>query len=298
MTVVSETVAAFGTKNPFLISGLHFLTRHILLLSYDQIYNLIAESKAMKKLLAACFLTLMSLTVHAHDVTVVTENFPPYNYEKEGRAAGMSSEVVKALLERVGANYDIAFYPWARSYRLARLNKNHLIYSIARIPERENLFEWIGEIAPYQTSLYKLKSRTDIDLNSLDDARKYSIGSSIADVITTFLREEGFTTLEVVSRDTQNIQRLLHGRVDLIAYDEASFNYQIREQGLDPSQFERVFRISELSEQLYVAFSTNTDPELVRTFRQSLKELREEGVLARIHARYFGNGIAALLDTP
>ncbi|WP_166263630.1 substrate-binding periplasmic protein [Marinobacter caseinilyticus] len=222
-------------------------------------------------------------------VTVVTENFPPYNFQENGEPKGLSTEVVLAVLRELDMDIDIKFYPWARSYRLASSQKNHLIYSIARIPEREDEFEWIGAIAPYQTSLYRLKKRDDIVVNSLDDAKNYAIGCSKADVITRYLKDQGFSTLDVVSRDTQNLKRLARARVDLIAYDEASFNYQVRQQGLDRSQFERVWRIDDLSDQLYIAFSKDSDPEMVQKFRQALETIKTAGTVDRIHEKYFSD---------
>ena len=92
---------------------------------------------------------------------------------------GVSTEVVLAVLKEVNVKAKIELYPWARAYQIATTKKNHLIYSIGRIPERENLFHWVGTIAPYKTSLYKLKIRKDIKIGSLNDAKRYTIGCSI-----------------------------------------------------------------------------------------------------------------------
>ncbi len=240
----------------------------------------------MKSLAALIVCLLISLEVLAESLTIVTENFPPYNFEENGQPKGLSTEVVQAVLSETGLECDILFYPWARAYRLSQIQKNTLIYSIARIPEREDMFHWIGVIAPYKTSFYKLRSNDRIVVNSLADAKQFSIGVSLEDVILTYLKGKEFQNLSIVSNDIFNIRMLTRGRLDLIAYDEASFLHKIQAEGLDPSLFERVYRLEELSGSLYMAFSRGTDPNLVRKFQAALKVVKKKGIIEQIQRRY------------
>lgn len=224
--------------------------------------------------------------------TVVTESFPPYNYQVEGQPRGLSVEVLQAVLDELYEDYplepkpDIQFMPWARAFHKARTVENVLIFSIARIPEREHQFHWIGEIAPYRTALYKL-SQNPIEIRSLKDARHYDVGVSQQDVIYSFLRSEGFTRLDVIGSDLLNIRKLKHDRIPLIAYDEAAFRFAMRTDQ-NPQAFERVLRIEPLSGSLYMAFSEGSDPELVERFKAALQKIKAEGRYAQILRGYFG----------
>ena len=71
--------------------------------------------------------------------------------------------------------------------------KNILIYSIGRSPEREKLFKWIDIISPYEVYFYKLKSRKDISIKNLEDAKKYRIGGVNNDIRTQYLLGKGFS---------------------------------------------------------------------------------------------------------
>jgi len=223
--------------------------------------------------------------------TVVTESFPPYNYQVKGEPRGLSVEVLQTVLDELYKAYplepkpDIQFMPWARAYHKASTVKNVLIFSIARIPEREALFHWIGEIAPYRTSLYKL-SQNPIQIKSLKDARDYDVGVSQQDVIYSFLRSEGFTRLDVIGSDLLNIRKLKHDRIPLIAYDEASFSFAMRSDH-NPDAFERVLRIEPLSGSLYMAFSEGSDPYLISRFREALEQIKADGRYEKILQRYF-----------
>ncbi len=225
--------------------------------------------------------------MRSESLTIVTESFPPYNYSQDGQITGMSTEVVNAVLKEMGLKIEIQMYPWARAYKLAEKSRNHLIYSIARIPEREAIFHWIGPIAPYKTSFYKLISRRDIQVSELNEAKQYSIGCSRDDVITQYLQSKAFKNLSVVSRDTQNIMRLKAGLVDLIAFDEASFTYQVKQLGLNLGLFQRVHRLEDLSDSLYMALNRASDERLVNQLNHALDAIKKSGEYEAIQKRYY-----------
>lgn len=223
----------------------------------------------------------------AEPFRIVTEDFPPYNFQEGDQAKGLSSEVVKAVMEQINLQASIEFYPWARAYESALTDKNILIYSIARIAEREALFHWVGTIAPYKTSLFKLKANKAIEVNSIAEAKKYEVGVSSEDVISTYLKRNGFPFLKVVASDILGIRLLAKNRIDLIASDEASFYQRLKNEGLDPSLFERVFRLEELSDQLYMAFSLGSDADLVTAFRDGLEVIKLNKTYDQIQQQYF-----------
>ena len=240
----------------------------------------------MVKIVIILYFSLACTLLNAQELHIVTEDFPPFNFQQEGVTKGLASEVVTAVLHEANLDAEIRFYPWARAYMLALHQKNHLIYSMARIPEREDLFYWVGSISPYQTSFYKLTSRHDIKINSLEDAKRYLVGVSLADVTTVYLQEKGFSKLQMVPDDTQNIHKLTAKRVDIIAYEENSFLHKLNEQNLNPQDYERVWRVQDLTDELYMALNRNSDITLFTKLRKALQRIKDNGVYEGIHRRY------------
>lgn len=232
------------------------------------------------------FSLLIANPLKAEPIRILTEHFPPYNFEADNQAQGLATEVVQAVLQQLKLDVDIEFYPWSRAYELAQTEKNILIYSIARIPERESLFQWVGTVAPYTTSLYKLKANKEIKINTLEQAKQYEIGLSLNDVIVTYLQRHQFPSLKILSTGLLNIRMLANDRIDLIAYDEASFSYALQEEGLEAALFEKAYHIDELSDQLYMAFSPRSDKALVKVFTQALQAIKENGTYELIQNKY------------
>ncbi len=148
------------------------------------------------------------------------------------------------------------------------------------------MFHWVGPIAPYKTSFYKLKSNKTVQVNSLEDAKQFTVGVAFEDVILIYLKRMGFRLFSAVHDDLLNIRMLARGRIDLIAYDEASFLHVVQNEGLNPSLFERVFRLEDISDHLYMAFNKNSQPELVQRFNIGLETILKKGIVDQIHAKY------------
>ncbi len=229
---------------------------------------------------------LCTVWAEAAELRIVTEEFPPYNYFENGKLTGISTEVVQAVLKEVGAETEIEVYPWARAYKVASEHKNVLIYSIGRIKEREELFNWVGVIAPCNLCLFKLKERKDINIQVLEDARKYEIGVLREDMCLQYLLNKGFVIKTVTNADENSIRMLMKNRVDLIPFDELGFAYKIKILGFNPSDFEKIFFLEELSGGLYMAFSKQTSENLTEKFRNALDRIKADGTYNLIINKY------------
>jgi polar amino acid transport system substrate-binding protein len=248
------------------------------------------EEHIMKQMICALLiLGLITGVVGAQEITVVTEEFPPFSYTENGEITGASTEIVRATLAKAGIQANIRVYPWARAYWMASEQKNVLIYTLARTPEREELFKWIGPIVPpIRAALFKLKKRTDIVLTSLDDAKQYDIGVVKNDGGHQILLQYGFEdkkNLFPVTKGEQNIQKLLAERIDLFFSDSLFVMMKTKELGLPVEQIEEVFLAMEVEN--YMAFSEQTSDELVERVRTAFEQLKADGTVEAIIDTYF-----------
>jgi len=177
----------------------------------------------------------------AGKLMVVTENFPPFNYQDEqGSIQGTASKNVKEVLALAGVDYDISLYPWARSYHLATQQEEVLIYTIFRSAYREQKFHWFCPIAkPTKVFLYKLR-KNPLSITSLEQAKNYRIGVMRNDNSHQYLLRKGFTNginLDVASNEATNWNKLFAGRIDFIAQSEHSLAFRLAQFGKRPELF-------------------------------------------------------------
>jgi polar amino acid transport system substrate-binding protein len=222
---------------------------------------------------------------------VVTEELPPYNMTVDGRLTGMSTEVVQAALKEAGLSATIQSMPWARAYDLALHDENVLIYSIARIAEREPLFQWVGAIAPTRWFIFASASRP-IALRDLDDARPYQNGVVKEDVGEQYLTARGFRSginLQSSNRRELNYEKLKSAHIDLWIANDLNAVWLARQAGDDPaSTLMRALPLPDLGGDagLYMAFSRNTPAPMVARVRQALQRLHDNGTYAAIARKW------------
>lgn len=238
------------------------------------------------RLLAALVLVATMLPASAQSIRVVTEDYPPYNFEKNGVVEGVSTAVVRAVLAEAGLDAQIQLMPWARAYELAQHADNVLIYSMARTSAREDMFKWVGQVAPSEWFLYSYRGR-EVPLKTLEDAKRYRIATVYQDVGEQYLLEKGFDrkrNLQSSNRYAHNYEKLKLGRVDLWIASSVLADYLAREAGSDPAlQLKAELKLEEIGDNgLYMAFSLGTSDALVERCRQAFERLRRAGRLPRV----------------
>jgi len=218
----------------------------------------------------------------AQTLRIYTEEFPPFNYTNNKQIEGVSSDIVNAIMKKTYFDYSIISIPWARAYKMSQEEPNSLIFSISRRVKRENLFKWIGIIVPSVHSVFALKSRDDIEINTLNDLKQYQIGTAIEDARETYLVTKGFELKKFQrvagkSAYLQNYKKLKKERIDVWPMTDAVMNYIVRKTGDDPTKvLKKVYEFSELSTGgYYIAASLSTSDKVVNELRKALKDFKK-----------------------
>lgn len=225
-------------------------------------------------------------------ITIVTEEFPPYNYtDDKGVVTGMATDVVKAAMQELNVSIPIQVKPWKTTYKLGVDGPKTMIFSIGRTPEREDSFKWAATVAPVNYCFFALKTRGDIRINSLDDAKRYRLGTMSGDLREQYLVKNGFIINKQIipaKRHEQNFERLLMGHIDLWVMPEFVGIFMAKEHDVDPHQrLKKVYSLSELSpEGVYMAFSKDTPDSIVDAFKKAVEKVKAKGEYDSILAKY------------
>lgn len=239
----------------------------------------------------AAALLLGATLAHAQvpdKINLLTENFPPYNMADDGKnfardehITGIAADIVREMFKRAGIDYTLTLrFPWERIYGMALEQPNYGVFVTARLPEREELFKWVGPIGPDD---WVLLARDDspINLTSLDQARQYNIGAYKGDAIAEHLDGQGLQP-QLALRDQENVKKLIDGKIDLWATGDPAGRYLARQDGV--TGLKRVLRFD--SAELYLALNKQVADETVQKLQKALDQMRSEGVIDEINARY------------
>ncbi|ERI52723.1 amino acid ABC transporter substrate-binding protein [Pseudomonas sp. EGD-AK9] len=248
-----------------------------------------------KRLLLALGGTLVVLTAAAraevdpdYSVVLLTENFPPYNmaingknFAQEDNIDGIAVDIVREMFKRAGVKYSLTLrFPWDRIYKLALEKPGYGVFVTARLPEREQLFKWVGPIGPDDWVMLA-KGDSPISLNNLDEAKQYKAGAYKGDAIAEHLLEKGLQPLTAL-RDQENAKKLMAGQIDLWATGDPAGRYLAKQEGI--SGLKTVLRFD--SAELYLALNKEMPDEIVAKLQAALDQMRAEGFVDDILNSY------------
>jgi polar amino acid transport system substrate-binding protein len=230
----------------------------------------------MKKIIGGLTLLffIFSAPAFAAELKVVTENWKPYNYEENGVIKGNSTKIVKAVLDNAQIPYDIKVYQWTEAYEIAQKEADTLIYTINRTPQRENLFKWASSLGKdIQYSLYRLKKNDHIIPTSLNEAKKYKIGSQKDASGDIWLKSQSVPNVVASVKLEETVKKLFNGEVDLIIA-ASNIITAIKKAGFNPDEAVAVLPVFQTTP--YMALSLSTSDEVLRKIRQSYDALLKD----------------------
>jgi len=221
------------------------------------------------------FLALVCSALFSQVFTVYTEQLPPFNYLENDKVIGSSTRLLEALLAKSGhtiAQGKINLVPWSRGYHEALTTQNTILYSMARTPEREDLFKWVGPVNKLTIGLIAKKA-SRVVVNKPACLNNYTIAVMHDTASETILKNLGMKSanMERFSNPLAQIKKLNEGRVDAMAFGVEGMYQMLSAAGIDPSLYETVYVLKQSD--LYFAFHKETDERLIQELNHVLKTI-------------------------
>lgn len=235
--------------------------------------------------MSAKFLQMASLvlftghTAMAADLMLMTEEYPPYNFQSADGISGFGAEQVFEIMDRAGLTYEVELTRWSRAIGAARKKPATCVFSTFRTPDREADFQWIAPLSSDRSLLIK-KSDNDLTLNTLEDALMYSVGTQTGEFTVGILESAGFEKVEQAASMADALKKLLSGRNDLMAVPEPYFE-GLLEDGVPVVS---AFVLPEL--QVALACNPDTDPDHLARMQQALDGMIADGTQHAIQSRH------------
>ncbi len=245
----------------------------------------------MKKVILMTILLLFPITAVSQtlsDITWMTEEYAPYNYTENGTLKGIAVDILVAVWQKTGVKNtigDIKVYPWARGYKLVQDKPGSCLFSMTVTEPRKELFAFVGPLAGSDIGVIALK-KNGYKINSTEDLKALKIGAVREDVGEQLLISAGIGQDKIDQANSAEtlVKKLDAGRTDAIAYGFDTARYNMKQLGIDSSQYETVFMLKQ--GEMGFAFHKQTDPAIINTMQKALNELIADGTIAGILKKY------------
>ena len=220
-----------------------------------------------------------------------TELNPPYNYlsEVSGTQAtflGSSVEIVNEMQSQSSYQNPINITSWSVGYDLLQYMPNYALFTTARTPEREDLFQWVGPIST-TTACFYTRTEAGIQIQTLDDAKALgSIATPQAWFSHDFLIDNGFQNILATAYTPEEaFNQLMSGEADALFLYEEGIKWLCEKTGTLQTDISKQLETAYYKN--YIAFSLNTPATVVAEWQSNLDAMKTDGRFETIWNKWY-----------
>jgi len=243
-----------------------------------------------KILIVVLFLAAVDVLAVTAQVRTVAPAYPPLVVGTATTiTGGVSWSLVQEAFRRAGVPVTGEIQPFARVLQSVT-EGSAWGFPLARTPDREGLFLWVGPVNHLRYQLFRLSTNRLPPLRLLADLGTRSVGVLTQDVIATSLEKRNLGTLVRVTDLTQLVRLLMSSRVDYIASTTTSVMSALRSLGLADTVLVPAFDLTELQldSWSYLVAPRSARADEVRRVAESFRSMIADGTWDRL----FREGLA------
>lgn len=219
----------------------------------------------------------------------LTENLPPLNYSGEAGPAGFSVDLLRLMAREARVKLDVEVQPWVRAVRVAAEMRDSVLFSLARLPEREAQYQWVGPISERRIVIYRLSQRRDLVFTGLKQLQGSRLGvvresASSKQLLALGLKPE--EEIEWAQDDASNLRKLLASRMDYLVILDWAAAWHLRQHKLPYSSLTQVYELDTRLAYWY-GLHPNGDPLIRQRLQAALDTLKRDGRYAKLRRQYF-----------
>jgi polar amino acid transport system substrate-binding protein len=215
---------------------------------------------------------------------MLTEEYPPVTFTKEGRVTGFVTDVVREISARQGIPETIRITVWDEAYNVALNRPNVVLFSTERTESREKLFHWVGPVGK-NSAVFYAKKGSGIMIKNLEEAKKIAaIATTTGWFTEQDLKDKGFVNLVRSPLPVTAVKQLMNGEVQMAVFTDITIPEIVKEAGYSMDNLDPVMTLS--NTYFYIAMSLGTPIETVEKWQSTLDGLKEDGTFEKIYRSY------------
>ena len=222
------------------------------------------------------------------------DSFPPMGFRNENNEiVGFDIDVAKEVSKRLGVELVLQPISWtAKEQELNSYNIDCIWNGMSVNEERKQA---MSLSIPYLENSMSFVAKEDSSINTLEDLKGKKVGVQSGSTAEEILQEsEIYSELEEVISYTDNITAFMDleiNQIDVVFLDNVVANYYITSNN-------KPYKVLEegLAEEEYAIGFRKQDTELTDKVNEILLEMKQDGSLAEISTRWFGEDITIVKE--
>ena len=236
------------------------------------------------------YIPLMPADYIPGTIQLYSERSPPFSYvtgqEPNRKVEGSAVEIVNEIQTRNGHVNRINMSLWTDAYSVVQYLPNSALFTTARTPERENMFQWVGPISTSRTYFYTLAA-SGLTIETLEQAKSLqSIATPNGWFTHDFLINNNFQNIVATSRTSMEaFNQLIHGEAQALLMTDLDVKWLADMSGVPLSNLTQ--HMQALNFKDYIAFSLSTPTSTVQQWQNHLNNMKTDGTFENIWNKWF-----------
>ena len=162
-------------------------------------------------------------------------SLPPLSFEEGGRVQGLFVDLFREMTAQLGVAATVEIQPFLRLQQSAMLGPSVVAFPLVRLPEREDMYLWIGPVLRRRVMLYRLSQRTDLEFKGWSRLGSAQVVVNKGTATHRKLLDEFRVPpaqLQVSANYATALRMLVAGRAEFMAMNELAAAWAVRQLGL------------------------------------------------------------------
>ena len=211
-------------------------------------------------------------------VMATNAEFPPYEYYEDGDIVGIDVEIAKAIAAKLGMELQIE--DMAFDAIIPAVTSGKADFGAAGMTVTEERQRSVEFTDTYANSNQVAIVKEDSDITGSDALAGKIIGVQLGTTGDALATEIKDATVERYNKGLEAVQSLTQGKIDAVVIDQATAEAFVKKtEGIKILE-------EKISEEEYAIAIKKGNMELVEKMNEAIKELKEEGKIDEIVAKY------------
>ena len=211
-------------------------------------------------------------------VMATNAEFPPYEYYEDGDIVGIDVEIAKAIAAKLGMELQIE--DMAFDAIIPAVTSGKADFGAAGMTVTEERQRSVEFTDTYANSNQVAIVKEDSDITGSDALAGNIIGVQLGTTGDALATEIKDATVERYNKGLEAVQSLTQGKIDAVVIDQATAEAFVKKtEGIKILE-------EKMSEEEYAIAIKKGNMELVEKMNEAIKELKEEGKIDEIVAKY------------
>lgn len=213
------------------------------------------------------------------------ERLAPILYRDRGLTRGVVADIARAIGDNAGYRTEVVAMDWEEAQEMVLEGEADALLQINPTPEREELFDFSGELLRSEFSIFVRQGNQEI--REPADLANRKVGVEAGGYPLQQLKKYGGIAIERIPDWRTGFLLLASGELDALVVDRWIGEYELAESGIRD--------IVVLPEPVNVQYSRiavrKGNKELLDVLNPGLREIREDGTMDKILARWQGKNV-------